>query len=60
MAPELAPPVREDECHDPTSAGFERRFERMVAERNGAPVPDVPSEADAATRMVGPPMPRHG
>jgi quercetin dioxygenase-like cupin family protein len=39
-------------------AGFERRFERVVAERTGASVPDPPSEAEAATRIVGPPMPR--
>jgi quercetin dioxygenase-like cupin family protein len=39
-------------------AGFERRFQRMVAERTGEQVPDAPSEAEAATRMVGPPMPK--
>lgn len=37
-------------------AGFERRFERMIAQRTGQPVPDEPSEAEQATRMIGPPL----
>jgi len=35
-------------------AGFERRFERMI----GDGAPDEPSEAERATRVVGPPVPR--
>jgi quercetin dioxygenase-like cupin family protein len=36
--------------------GFERRFERMVAQRTGAAVPDALAEAEAATQVLGPPM----
>lgn len=36
--------------------GFERRFERMIAEETGEPVPAEPSEAERATRAVGPPL----
>ena len=37
-------------------AGFERRFERMLAETTGDAVPDALSETEQATRLVGPPM----
>lgn len=37
-------------------AGFERRFERMVADQPGWTVPDELSEAEQATQMVGPPL----
>jgi len=35
-------------------AGFERRFERMLGEAAA----DEPSEAERATRLLGPPIPR--
>jgi quercetin dioxygenase-like cupin family protein len=38
--------------------GFERRFERMVAAAAGTAAPAEPSPAEAATRLVGPPLPR--
>jgi quercetin dioxygenase-like cupin family protein len=37
-------------------AGFERRFERMVAEQTGQQIPDELAAAEQATRMVGPPL----
>lgn len=36
--------------------GFERRFERMLAQGSGDEVELEPSEAERATRLVGPPM----
>jgi hypothetical protein len=36
--------------------GFERRFERMLAEQRGLPSPGGPSEAEQATRLIGPPL----
>lgn len=35
--------------------GFERRFERMLAEQTGQPALE-PSEAERATRLLGPPL----
>lgn len=40
--------------------GFERRFERMLADASGDGVTLEPSEAERATRLVGPPMAPHG
>jgi quercetin dioxygenase-like cupin family protein len=36
--------------------GFERRFERMLAEQAGLPSPGGQSAAEQATRLVGPPL----
>jgi quercetin dioxygenase-like cupin family protein len=36
--------------------GFERRFERMLAEAAGLPSPGEPSAAERATRLIGPPL----
>lgn len=38
--------------------GFERRFERMIAQQTGQQLPGEMSEAERATRMVGPPAKR--
>jgi quercetin dioxygenase-like cupin family protein len=37
-------------------AGFERRFERLIAQQAGGQVPTELSEAERATRTVGPPL----
>jgi hypothetical protein len=36
--------------------GFERRFERMLAKQHGAAVLAELSEAERATRLIGPPL----
>ncbi|MBC3192142.1 cupin domain-containing protein [Pseudonocardia sp. C8] len=36
--------------------GFERRFERILAETTGAPPPPGPSPEEEATRVLGPPL----
>jgi quercetin dioxygenase-like cupin family protein len=36
--------------------GFERRFERMIAEASGEAFTDERSEAELATQLIGPPM----
>jgi len=41
-------------------AGFERRFERMIAERTGSEPPAELSVAERETRAVGPPLGRRG
>lgn len=39
-----------------TPAGFERRFERILAEQTGTETPGDRSDAERATRTVGPPI----
>jgi quercetin dioxygenase-like cupin family protein len=36
--------------------GFERRFERMLAQETGGPAPTELAEAERATQLLGPPM----